>query len=161
MIIVPDFKIIVGGEDTATLLTVKTPDVVINVGDYVDTFFGRRSSFYYWYPINEVSKWGYGPFFWSKKILDYHTNRKDSIFLHCAAGAHRSPMIVLAWLRSLRLREDQIQSIVGEGVMSTWDRDVSDGTIPNDLMTMYNHMYANPSYSLMGCLMMMEKRNAK
>jgi hypothetical protein len=157
MIIVPEYRIIVGGEDTATLLTVKTPDVIINVADYVDSFFGQRAQFYYWYPINEISKWGYAPFFWSKKILDYHTNSKDSIFLHCAAGAHRSPMILVAWLKSLRLRDDQIESYA-PGCLKIWEHDVAERTIPGDLMTMYNVMYANPSWSLMGCLSYMEKR---
>ena len=157
MVIVPDYKIVVGGEDTGTLLSAKTPDVIINVGDYVDGFFGRRSQFYYWYPINELSKWGYGPFYWSKKILDYHTNRKDSIFLHCAAGAHRSPMILVAWLKSLRLRENQIQDLVFKECLTMWEQDVANQTIPGDLMTMYNVMYAHPSWSLMGCLQYMER----
>jgi hypothetical protein len=158
MIIVPEYSIIVGGEDTATLLTVKAPDVLINVADYVDTFFGSRANrFYYWYPINEISKWGYAPFFWSKKILDYHTNRKDTIFIHCAAGAHRSPMILVAWLKILRLRDDQIEGYCPD-CLAIWDHDVANGTIPADLMTMYNVMFANPTWSLMGCLHYMEKR---
>ena len=84
-------------KDTAQIF-----DAVVNVSDSpCATFYpSRPDQKMYWYPINEVGRWGYGVFFWSKKVLDFHFDRKDLIYVHCHAGAHRSPAIVYWWLYS-------------------------------------------------------------
>lgn len=82
----------------------KTFDVWINVADSpCNTFFPTSNKpRMYWYPIQELSFWGYGPFYWIKRILDFHVLEKpvNKIYLHCHAGANRSPTVLFYWLLS-------------------------------------------------------------
>lgn len=131
--------------------------VILNVSDTPGPKLGQAG--YYWYPINEVSNWGYGPFYWSKKILDKHCfPKQDKILVHCHAGAHRSPMIVFWWLRS---HGYSVQTIHDKWFKhSIWrlaEYDMQHGTIPKDLIEFYAQMVKFPEYSLMGILYSMGK----
>lgn len=153
-------------------------DAILNVAD--TPFWLEKAHIinpkcrYYWYPINEESRWGHGPFFWSKRILDIEYARGSSIGIHCAAGAHRSPMIAYAWITHQNKKHpmgvDQIFTNGGADdwsithdnpkvftIHDRWNIDVQKCHIPNDIMEMYDVMDNFPSYSLMGCVRMLYK----
>jgi len=57
----------------------------------------------YWFPVPELYLWSYHHAFWIKEVLDELVfNRKDikTIYLHCHAGARRSPMSLIFWFIS-------------------------------------------------------------
>jgi hypothetical protein len=78
-------------------------DAVVNVSCNHSTLFepSRPDQRTYWYPVNECGEWSYAYFALMFKILDYHHGKKHKIFVHCAAGAYRSPSIVFRWLEYL------------------------------------------------------------
>jgi hypothetical protein len=143
-------------------------DVVVSLRD-VAPHFGRGGFRHYWYPINEASDWGYGPFFWSKRILDFHTERNDRILVHCSAGVHRSPMIVLAWLLSLEVRKNgpnnlnlaKIQSLIGSDAVDLYEADTRKGRIPADLERFFQLMDENLGSGLTDCLELLGRHRAR
>jgi hypothetical protein len=52
----------------------------------------------YWYPVNEMGEWSYAYFIYMFKVLSFHHKKKHKIYVHCHAGAYRSPSIVRWWL---------------------------------------------------------------
>ena len=143
-------------------------DVVVSLRD-VAPHFDRGNFRYYWYPINEASDWGYGPFFWSKRILDFHTERNERILVHCSAGVHRSPMIVLAWLLSLEVLKNgptdvnlaAINPLMGDDTVDLYSADVKKGRIPADLEKFFQLMDENPSAGLTDCLEQLGRHRAR
>ena len=136
-------------------------DVFINVSDSpVFLPEGLPLKHNHWFPINEMGYWGYGSVFAVKKWLDYHHERRDNIYLHCHAGAHRSPMMFLAWLTSCGMTLEDAASFhprYNES-HSTWmvdkfQLDIRQGHLPKHLPEFYRRMRENPTYSLMGILM--------
>jgi len=160
------YNITVGSCEEITLD--KGYSVVLNVADVPFNLNIKRLGYgrYFWYPVNEESKWGFGPFFWAKRLLDEAVGQGYSIGIHCAAGAHRSPMIAHTWIQHTNKREGIIEATFdGDGtdwsithdnyhpftIQDRWNIDVKDGTIPNDIFKFYDVMDACPSYGLMGC----------
>ena len=124
----------------------------INVNDTPCNLFEPLShQKVYWYPLNEMGYWGYAPFFWFKKIIEHYSfkhncniAKKPEIYVHCAAGAYRSPNMVYWWLRSLGHSHDECQDISYRGGS---DRQ---GNIPKKLMEFYESMTKHPTWSLCG-----------
>lgn len=133
-------------------------DLILNVSDTAsdqDLDFMKKPKVC-WYPINELSNWGYSPFYWSKKLLDNALKTNKKILIHCHAGAHRSPCIFVAWMLSLHESHKSIAILMKDpSVMDMFKRDQNDGIIPDDLKIFYKHMDENPSFSLMGILGLM------
>ena len=150
-------------------ITPKKFDVVLNVSDSMcwltePELIKESGCEYHWFPINEMSRWGYAPFFWSKRLLDSAYARKKSIGVHCHAGAHRSPIISLMWMASregsledaLRLFEGKDWSFDVTGYQTSigaiLNRDIRAGTVPVDILDMYKKMDKSQKFSLMGIL---------
>lgn len=151
MIILKKFNIAICPEEEAS----RDWPTIINVSDTPGPKLGQAG--YYWYPINEISNWGYGPFYWSKKILDKHIGQSDKILVHCHAGAHRSPMIVYWWLRSCGHPTKTIEKWFDYPISKLAEQDMRKNHIPSDLMEFYKEIRKNPTWSLMGILNSMGK----
>lgn len=108
----------------------------------------------YYYPINEWGNWGYGPFFWSKQVLDFHHAQGHKIYLHCAAGMHRSPMIFMVWLlsRGHKLKEAAKMTFTNkheaERMMYQHRQDILGGHIPANLDELHRRMDLNPNQGI-------------
>lgn len=75
-------------------------DAVVNVSCNHSSLFepSRPDQRTYWYPTNEMGEWSYAMFALMFKVLDFHHSKGHKIYVHCAAGAYRSPSIVMRWL---------------------------------------------------------------
>lgn len=75
-------------------------DAVINVSCTEGSLFepSRPDQRTYWYPLNEGGQWSYAFFFMMFKIIDHHYRKGDKLYIHCHAGAYRSPSIFRNWL---------------------------------------------------------------
>ncbi len=156
MIELPYFNITVGPvEEAQTNSHLYTH--FINVDDCPGPQFGKPNAF--WYPINELSNWGFGPFYWSKKILDEFQKSENKILLHCAAGVCRSPAILVAWLYSRGYYSFEINNMIKDDWYTKKFKELQTSQcIPTGLNAMYRAMQDYPSYSLMGVLNMIDKR---
>jgi len=125
-------------------------DLVINLNDA----FNPATTI--WFPINEVSPWGYAPFFFIKRMLD-HAGPEKKILLHCAAGACRSPMMLYCYLLSKGETGASIEEKYGGKYNTLYDMMVRRGHIPADLLRFYALMDQHPTNSLMGVLARMDK----
>ncbi len=75
-------------------------DAVVNVSCNHSSLFepSRPDQRTYWYPLNEGGQWSYAYFALMFKVLDFHYEKGHKVYVHCAAGAYRSPTIVMRWL---------------------------------------------------------------
>ena len=167
----PYDKIFVGKHirDGFTEKEAKSFDVIINISDSPNSVFepARPDQQIYWYPINELGSWGYGVFYWSKHILDYHYKKGHKIYIHCASGTHRSPAIFRWWLVSRGLTIQQALKVQNNGELP-WNRhskdsrakmkeyilsyDLKMGVLPKNLVELYKEMKKHPTWGLMGFL---------
>jgi hypothetical protein len=154
MITIPKFNVSVGPEEAANI---RGWDVIINVNDAPPRVLDPAPAKLFWYPINEVAPWGFGPFYFTKRLLDHYA-QKFNVLVHCAAGAHRSPLMVYGWLRSKGLESRQADNLLKGDYTADWERDIKDGTIPADIMEFYALMNARRTWSIMGILNDMVRR---
>jgi hypothetical protein len=100
----PYDNVIVGCDprDGMTQATADSFDVYINVSDTACTTFepSRLGQFMHWYPVNECGLWNLSYLYWLKTVMDHHYNAGHRIYLHCHAGAYRSPSAAVLWLQS-------------------------------------------------------------
>jgi len=147
-------------------------DTIINVSDDPFKTLTRKNQSNmcqtHWFPINEFGYWTYQPFFWIAHILTENVDKDNRIYLHCHAGAHRSPMMAYVYLRALENSPDEAFKLFKEhdGVdmkvkSANWleeifQNDVEYGRIPEDIIEFMKYVLANPEQSLME---VMHKRN--
>lgn len=88
--------------DGMTPETAKSYNAVINVSDSPCAVFepSYPGQAMHWYPVNEIGRWNLSYLFWLKRVLDYHHEQGHKIYLHCHAGAYRSPSAAVLWLQS-------------------------------------------------------------
>jgi hypothetical protein len=146
--------------------TMMDHDVLMNVSDegpYGSIDIPKK--IIHWCPINEFGYWGYHTFFWTVRVLDEAIEYDKRIYLHCHAGAHRSPMIGYLYLRSLGHSPEEAIALFDEkfaiGERTNWleetfQNDVEYGRIPADVVQFMKDVRAYPNGSLMG---VMSKRN--
>jgi hypothetical protein len=161
MIHIEQHKISVGSWSDYQDAIVQEPrpfQAIVNVSELAP-MFGTSGVSLYWYPINELSQWGYGPFYWAKRVLDFHAGRGDSVLTHCKAGAHRSPIIVFTWLLSIGVDANTINEWMGDDYADLYRSDVRRGTIPGDLDRLYELM-RDPQTGLTDCLEEMKRHRA-
>lgn len=100
----PYDRIIVGCDprDGMTKETADSFDVYVNVSDSACSTFepSRLGQAMHWYPVNECGLWNLSYLFWLKTVLDHHFDAGHRIYLHCHAGAYRSPSAAVLWLQS-------------------------------------------------------------
>lgn len=113
----------------------------------------------YWHPINEFGYWTYQPFYFFTILMDKAIERKDNIYVHCHAGAHRSPMMVYLYLRSLGNSPDEAYKlfednyvVIGDSfnwLEDTFQNDVEYGRIPEDIVEFMQYVRKNKNMSMM------------
>lgn len=131
-------------------------DAFINVSDTVCESFApsRPGQAMHFYPVNECGRWGYAYLYWLKKVMDYHFDAGHKIYLHCHAGAYRSPSAAVLWIMS---RGTSLEFALVHGTLvgdkshlhSLWR--YSDN-IPRHAVEFFGVMRAHPSVSLAGIL---------
>lgn len=140
--------------DGMTKETADSFDAFINVSDSVCNTFqpSRPGQAMHWYPVNELGMWNLSYLFWLKKVLDYHYDAGHKIYLHCHAGAYRSPSAAVLWLQSRGLDEGQALFFGKEpesGLYRLWK---SYGNIPKLKDQVFKLMREHPTWSLGGVL---------
>lgn len=87
--------------DGFTKETADSFDAIINVSHVPYALFhpSRPDQRTYWYPVNELGEWSYAYFAYMFQVLDFHHDKGHKVYVHCSAGAYRSPSIVRLWLR--------------------------------------------------------------
>lgn len=83
--------------------------VIVNVScdpgtSFYPSFLGQTM---YWYPLTETGPFEEKALYWFKRVMDYHFNRGDTIYVHCEFGLSRSPTILNSWLQSRGLTDKQ------------------------------------------------------
>lgn len=144
--------------------TVEKFDAFVNVScSECETLtpYPGKPQHYLWYPINEVGYWGMGPFFWTIKVLDPLLAQGKTIYHHCHAGAHRSPITFFVYLlykgysmvdasKIMWGTKENGKPGIDERMMLF--RDILDGHISPFIFSFLEGMRRQPSYSLMGAL---------
>lgn len=136
-------------------------DVFMNVSDTACSTFepSRPGQHMHWYPVNEMGLWNLSFIFWLKTILDYHYEKGHKIYLHCHAGAYRSPSTGLLWLLSRGCTRDEALEILNErgpAIFRIWE---SNGNIPKLTYRVFEKMKDHPTWSLGSILHEVERRS--
>ena len=141
-------------------------DAILNVSDSECAFFypSRPGQRMYWSPLNEMGYWGYAHFFYTKKILDFHYDRGETVLVHCHAGAYRSVRTGIWWMVSRGYTLEEAYALDwGEPLdelrkKDHWEYslncDIIKGNTPKNLPKLYARMAASSqTYALGGlCL---------
>lgn len=77
-------------------------DAIVNVSSTKCATFmpARPDQRTYWFPIIEMGRWPVVYLLWLKEVMDYHHKQGHKIYLHCHAGAFRSPSAAILWMES-------------------------------------------------------------
>ncbi len=138
-------------------------NAIINVSDdvpypnepYPDTAI-------HWFPICEFGYWTYQPFYWIVRIMDRYVENHAKIYVHCHAGAHRSPMMVYLYLRSLGNTPDEAYDLFDDkfsldGQRHNWleevlTNDIEYGRIPSDVVEFMKDVRKDSDASMMSVM---------
>lgn len=151
---IKDFKIEIGshpvtnkefGED----IKIENYDVFVNVSDSpIYSFEGKEV---YWCPINEFGTWGYSVFYWFVHVMNRAIKEKKRIYVHCFAGAHRSPMMVYLYIRSLGYSKKDTLKIFDNGddwIEIAFTNDINAGRIQKDIIEFMKVVHENPQLGM-------------
>lgn len=96
-------------------------DAIVNVSCTEGALFtpSRPDQRTYWYPVNEGAQWSYAYFFMMFKVIDHHYRKGDKIYIHCHAGAYRSPSIFRLWLVACERKTMEQANTIERGI--EWD----------------------------------------
>jgi len=88
----------------------------------------------FWFPINEIAHWGHSPFFGTLRVFDkYYDGR--AVFLHCHAGANRSPSIAYAILLSKGYSPEEAEESIGyQNLSKVFQRNIDRKHIPTNII---------------------------
>lgn len=153
----PYDRIIIGCDprDGMTKETADSFDVYINVSDSICTTFepSRPGQFMHWYPVNECGLWNLSYLYWLKTVMDFHYDAGHRIYLHCHAGAYRSPSAALLWLQSRGISPRNALKICkdrGPSIYRIWQ---GNGNIPKLKDFVFAQMRKYPTWSLASILL--------
>lgn len=152
----PYDKIYVGSDpnDGMTKAAADSFDVYVNVSDSICTTFepSRPGQHMHWYPVNECGRWNLSYLFWLKTILDYHHAAGHKVYLHCHAGAYRSPSAAVLWLQSRGHAAAEALAIgkeKGSGLYRLWEAQANIPVLKDEVFRLMNE---HPKWSLGGIL---------
>ncbi len=169
---VPYEKIVVGSwpNDGMNRKLAESFEIYMNVSPTNNYQFGPKpkpETDFRWFPLKETGFWGYEVFYWSKKILDDAFEKNKNVYLHCEAGANRSPCIAMAWLTSKGHNLEKSAKIVAGGAETISDynlwqfrKNIEDIFIPNNLPEFYKR-YEEMGTDIDGILYKIPKLNKK
>jgi len=150
--------------------TAKQFDAIVNVSCSPCAYFHPAfpGQAMHWYPVNEMGQWNYGYFYWLVKVLDFHYKKGHKIYLHCHAGAYRSPHAAIFWLMSRGHTHEEAIEIEWNDPERTkrWkeERDGSmwkykltycyrQGNIPKGVDKLFKRMREHPTWSFAGIML--------
>jgi protein-tyrosine phosphatase len=107
-------------------------DAVVNVSSTRCTTFepARPDQRTYWFPIIEMGRWPIVYLLWIKEVLDHHHKLGHKVYLHCHAGAFRSPSAALLWLESRGHTKDESRFLCNERGDGIYRIQTNQGNIP-------------------------------
>lgn len=114
-------------------------DAIVNVSCTEEALFepSRPDQRTYWYPVNEGGEWSYAFFLMMFKILDHHYKAGHKIYVHCHAGAYRSPSIVRWWIYTKTSNFEKSYELAR-------DRDLKpENEVPEDMRSRRYALYQN------------------
>jgi hypothetical protein len=148
----------------------KELDCIVNVSCNANYMFQKKPKEiieYFWHPICELSNWGYSPFFWSAKVLEYAENKNKKTLLHCDAGTNRSVCIAIGYFlfKGNSLPDSSVivaggNESLGKLYCEKFENNQKRGHIPKDISEFFKIQEAT-NYSIEGVLNVMEKRREK
>lgn len=148
----PYNNVVVGCDprDGMTKTTADSFDVFVNVSDTPCTTFepSRQGQFMHWYPVNECGLWNLSYLFWLKRVLDHHFDAGHRIYLHCHAGAYRSPSAAILWLQSRGHSAEESLELGKEKESAIYRLWKSYDNIPKLKDEVFTLMRTHPTYSL-------------
>jgi hypothetical protein len=129
-------------------------DVFMNVSDSACSTFepSRPGQHMHWYPVNEMGQWNLSYVFWLKTILDHHYAQGHRIYLHCHAGAYRSPSAAILWLLSRGHTRSEACFILKERSQYIYKMWEDHGNVHPLTFRVFEEMNKHPKWSLAGHL---------
>ena len=126
---------------------------IINVADEPCLLFETLPVPYYWFPINELGRWGYMPFFGALKVVAKHKN-KGEIIIHCIGGACRSPMVMFTILKAYDWTTEQIAGAfpLFSDIECEFNNFIQQERIPRDLIPFLQASLVYPNKSVVELL---------
>lgn len=135
---------------------------VVNVSDTPCRLFAEaQPAPYFWFPIHECVFWGYAPFFGTAKVYDNYRDTGKAMYVHCHAGACRSPIMAYTILRAEGKTEaDMVKDFPRyAGIERMFDLHVDRGCIPEDIIPFLQARHLHPTYSIGGLLGVIKSPN--
>jgi hypothetical protein len=133
---------------------------VINVSDsQCATFDYQRAGLpSFWFPINEIGKWGHSPFLGALRVVnEYYKEGDKPVLIHCHAGANRSPSIAYAILLAKGYTAEEAElSLQYDGLSQVFLRNVQRKHIPENIVEFLKLADKHPELSLSWCLRKMD-----
>ncbi len=141
--------------DGLTKASADSFDAFVNVSDSECAYFepSRPGQHMHWYPVNESGRWNLSYLFWLKKVLDYHHEKGHRVYLHCHAGAYRSPSAAVLWLISRGHSRDEALTLGKESGSHLYKLWRSYDNVPKGADQLFQLMREHPDHSLAGILM--------
>lgn len=108
--------------DGMTKATADFYDAIVNVSSTKCATFApsRPDQRTYWFPLIELGRWPIVYLLWLKEVLDFHYAKGHKVYLHCHAGAFRSPSTALLWLQSRGHTPEEALEIDGSKTAGTY-----------------------------------------
>jgi hypothetical protein len=164
---IPKFNIEIGSHPEDKIFNadihLENYDVILNVSDNPVYGLNIDTPKIYWFPINEFGSWSYSAFYWFTNLMDFYIKENKKIYIHCLAGAHRSPIITYIYFRSIYNEQETLdlfdfKSLIGE--KKNWFEevlinDINAGRIPEDVVEFIKDIRNNKELSMMS---LMKKR---
>lgn len=132
---------------------------VINVSDHPCSSFDFQLKVpSFWFPINEVGRWGYSPFYGVMRVVNNYWKGDKPVLIHCHAGANRSPSVAYAILMAKDYTPIEAeQSLIYDGLEKVFQRNITRNHIPPNIIEFLKEVNVNQDslhYILtkMGCL---------
>lgn len=98
-------------------------DAIINVSCTSGVMFeySKPNQATYWIPTNECGEWPYSSLAQFFHLMDYYYDNKKVVYVHCQAGAYRSPSMVYLWLKYKGYRDLHAYQIAYGKILGTDD----------------------------------------
>ena len=124
---------------------------VVNVSDSECATFDYQKAGVpsFWFPINEIGKWGHSPFFGTLRVVNEYYHGDKPILIHCHAGANRSPSVAYAILLAKGYTPQEAkESLNYEDLSEVFDRNIERKHIPDNIIEFLKMANEHPEYSL-------------